>query len=299
MDGPGFFLEFHDLTDNTGPEVWNGLSLAPAQPWHAIFVARGRAQVYAGEAGPMPVDEHQLLVFRPEGAPRLVPALAGRGTAFVHAWGSATDLVPDELVDRLTVRGAWAITRAAVREQLVELGMAPGAAQKRSVRLAWAALLWSLDEGAGPRGQNLAEAEELVRGTLDWMAQRLSRPVRLVEAAEAARVSADTLRQAFLRVLGDSPIHCHQALRHREARRLLANPRLSVKEISWRLGFPDPYGFSRSFRLHVGLSPRDYRRRQAEGKLAPGRSDGVAFDELRMHGDPPAQPGVSPLDLVE
>lgn len=44
-----------------------------------------------------------------------------------------------------------------------------------------------------------------------------------------------------------------------EARRNLAFTQLSVGEIGYRVGFADPSYFSKRFRAHEGLSPRDYR----------------------------------------
>lgn len=51
-----------------------------------------------------------------------------------------------------------------------------------------------------------------------------------------------------------------------EARRLLGFTPLSVKEIAARLGYADPFHFSRAFKGATGLSPQAYREDgQAEG----------------------------------
>jgi transcriptional regulator GlxA family with amidase domain len=48
-------------------------------------------------------------------------------------------------------------------------------------------------------------------------------------------------------------------LRVAEARRLLADLDLPVKEVGRRVGFEDPYHFSRVFRAIDGLSPSAHR----------------------------------------
>jgi AraC-like DNA-binding protein len=45
----------------------------------------------------------------------------------------------------------------------------------------------------------------------------------------------------------------------REARELLLSTTLAVSEVGKAVGLPDPYHFSKLFRRHVGLSPREFR----------------------------------------
>lgn len=47
-----------------------------------------------------------------------------------------------------------------------------------------------------------------------------------------------------------------------EARTLIAHSDLSIKEISAELGFPEQFTFRKYFKLHEGLSPREYRKQQ-------------------------------------
>jgi AraC-like DNA-binding protein len=46
------------------------------------------------------------------------------------------------------------------------------------------------------------------------------------------------------------------------AAQLLQDPEMAVKQVSSRLGFADPYHFSRSFKRVFGLSPEAFRRHQ-------------------------------------
>ncbi len=46
---------------------------------------------------------------------------------------------------------------------------------------------------------------------------------------------------------------------YQRARDLLDQPRLSVSEIAWRLGYNDVSNFSRAFKRWAGETPRQYR----------------------------------------
>jgi AraC-like DNA-binding protein len=45
----------------------------------------------------------------------------------------------------------------------------------------------------------------------------------------------------------------------REARRLLRTPGQSIAEFAYGVGFQDSNYFSRAFRQHHGMSPREFR----------------------------------------
>ncbi|PWJ60270.1 AraC-like DNA-binding protein [Dyadobacter jejuensis] len=48
-----------------------------------------------------------------------------------------------------------------------------------------------------------------------------------------------------------------------EARLMLLNPRLTIKEIAFRLGFLETAHFSNHFKKHTGLSPVEYRKQES------------------------------------
>ena len=51
-------------------------------------------------------------------------------------------------------------------------------------------------------------------------------------------------------------------LRMRQAKKFLADSSLTVREIAVRVGYPDPFHFSRSFKNAVGISPAQFREEQ-------------------------------------
>jgi len=74
--------------------------------------------------------------------------------------------------------------------------------------------------------------------------------------AEDCGLSGDVLARRFRRLTGQSPRARLTALRMAEARGLLARG-LSVGETAALVGFDDPFWFSKQYRRHHGVPPRD------------------------------------------
>jgi AraC family transcriptional regulator, arabinose operon regulatory protein len=101
---------------------------------------------------------------------------------------------------------------------------------------------------------------------------RLLSVIRYIEANIAGRITlADLAHQSLLSVsrfssefrkhLRASPIEYVLHLRLRHALHLLRDRNLQVARVSERVGFSDPFYFSRQFRRRYGVSPQDYRKR--------------------------------------
>lgn len=65
----------------------------------------------------------------------------------------------------------------------------------------------------------------------------------------------------FLVSIGESPKQCLNRILLQRAQDLLLTESGTVLEIARKLGFGDPYYFSRFFKKNCGLSPVDYRKR--------------------------------------
>jgi AraC-like DNA-binding protein len=87
-------------------------------------------------------------------------------------------------------------------------------------------------------------------------------PVTLEQAAVAVGVSPGYLSRIFNRELQCSFSDYVNAVRIREARRLLENTGRSVGEIAFDCGFSDHSYFSQVFRRHIGVTPSAYRQRR-------------------------------------
>ena len=106
------------------------------------------------------------------------------------------------------------------------------------------------------RGEELPEA--IVRFT-NAVAADPTRYWRARDLPAIAHVSYSKLRALFLQTQGETLQRYLQKFRLDQARRLLADERLSVKEVADRLHFPNEFYFSRFFHRCTGMSPTQFR----------------------------------------
>lgn len=89
--------------------------------------------------------------------------------------------------------------------------------------------------------------------------QCLDRDIRVAEIATAANISVSTLERAFKEHMGTTPKKFIAQAKISSACEKLVSTKLSVKEISAKLGFTDNASFTRSFKRLMGLAPTEYR----------------------------------------
>lgn len=92
------------------------------------------------------------------------------------------------------------------------------------------------------------------------MRTHLAQSIRLEELAQLAGVSIPHYCTLFKRQTGFAPIDWLLRLRVQRACQLLDTTPDPIATIGARVGFPDPYYFTRCFRRIVGTPPREYRR---------------------------------------
>ncbi|MBN1553895.1 MAG: AraC family transcriptional regulator, partial [Phycisphaerae bacterium] len=82
----------------------------------------------------------------------------------------------------------------------------------------------------------------------------------VAQMARRLNMSQSALAHTCKAVLGAPPARLFLQCRMDFARRLLATTDLSVKQVARRVGFDDPYHFSRTFKKLTGRSPSESRR---------------------------------------
>lgn len=115
------------------------------------------------------------------------------------------------------------------------------------------------DSGSGGSGRSQKTAHEKLSPVLDFMNRKYLSPITFEDLLARASMSRSSLKRAFLRVTGVSPMHYLQRLRLEHAMRLLALTDLSVSEVAFASGFNDSNYFTRAFKKLYRISPRDYR----------------------------------------
>lgn len=100
-----------------------------------------------------------------------------------------------------------------------------------------------------------------VKRVTDYMRDHLADDIRLGELAGLVHRSRFHFCRAFRQATGRTPHQALVALRIERARRLLADPRLTVTDVALAVGYQTPSAFALAFRRAVGESPARYRQR--------------------------------------
>ena len=99
----------------------------------------------------------------------------------------------------------------------------------------------------------------LVRTVREYLAAHLTEAVMLRELAAHARMSQSALSHRYRQEAGETPMATLTGMRLNRAKGLLlAGHRLDV--VAEQTGFYDAFHFSRTFRRHVGVPPKLFRR---------------------------------------
>ncbi|MCC8095046.1 MAG: AraC family transcriptional regulator [Tannerellaceae bacterium] len=85
-------------------------------------------------------------------------------------------------------------------------------------------------------------------------------PPVINELAGYACMSPTKLKCLFKQVFGNSIFSYYQEFRMQEAARLLKEEQLSVSDVGYQLGFTNLSHFSRVFKEHIGMKPKQYSR---------------------------------------
>jgi AraC-like DNA-binding protein len=123
-------------------------------------------------------------------------------------------------------------------------------------------LLSSLLQGARmkPHFSKFAGNADRLAKVLDYISRNYHRKVSLDELASIACLSVSAFHRTFKETTGISPLRFLREQRINEARRLLITTDLSLGDIAGKLGFSDPFSFSKCFKKACGQSPREYRQ---------------------------------------
>ena len=93
-----------------------------------------------------------------------------------------------------------------------------------------------------------------------FMRTRLRSRCRVADVAAHVGMSASGLAHAYRRVTGHTPMAALRAMRVEAARAMLMRGASTLDAIAAETGFADGFHLSRTFKRHLGVSPREYLR---------------------------------------
>ena len=94
-----------------------------------------------------------------------------------------------------------------------------------------------------------------------WLQTMPTESINIDIMANKAKLGQRTFLRRFQKLTGLTPTEYIQHLKVQKARELLEFTKLSMKEISWKVGYEDTGAFRKIFKKLIGLSPADYRGR--------------------------------------
>jgi len=105
------------------------------------------------------------------------------------------------------------------------------------------------------------ESNPAVRRAIQFLEKNLHKKLSLRQIANEAGYSPTYFTTLFRKATNYSPLSYFTHLKILKACEFLDYTRMKVKEISFQLGYFDPYYFTRDFKKKMGMSPRQYRNR--------------------------------------
>ncbi|MDR1556907.1 MAG: AraC family transcriptional regulator [Tannerellaceae bacterium] len=96
-----------------------------------------------------------------------------------------------------------------------------------------------------------------------YMNENIEKKITLKEIASHFGYSPSHFYRLFLKETHYSPMNYFLQIKIERACQFLLNTEMKINQISFRLGFEDPYYFSRSFTRIMGISPKKYREEKS------------------------------------
>jgi AraC-like DNA-binding protein len=120
-------------------------------------------------------------------------------------------------------------------------------------------------------GWSQASRDPQIHRVLALMQEDCAYPWTLEELAQRTGLSRTALAQRFRDTMGDTPLNHLRTLRMQRAMQLLSETGQRLEAVAAAVGYQDAFGFSKVFKRTVGLSPREFRQRDAAERHLPWR----------------------------
>jgi two-component system response regulator YesN len=104
-----------------------------------------------------------------------------------------------------------------------------------------------------------SRAGALIAIVSDYLEKNYSQEISLEDVAASVNISSFYLSKLFKKELGENFIDYLTGVRIRKAKEILANPRHTVKDACYMVGYHDPNYFARVFKKISGMTPSEYQ----------------------------------------
>lgn len=101
----------------------------------------------------------------------------------------------------------------------------------------------------------------LILKAVNYIKENYRKEIALEDISREVNISPHYFSKLFKEQVGENFIDYITSLRIQKAKELLAENRLSIKEICFDIGYTDPNYFSRLFKRVVGITPTEYKEK--------------------------------------
>ena len=104
-------------------------------------------------------------------------------------------------------------------------------------------------------------SKDVVSMAIHYFEENIEHEITLKNVSDFVGKSPSHLSSVFKEKIGYSPLNYFTLLKIKKACEMLDNSGMKINQISLKLGYEDPYYFSRQFSKVMGMSPKSYRSR--------------------------------------
>ena len=108
---------------------------------------------------------------------------------------------------------------------------------------------------------NADNGNDVVSMAIHYFEENIEHEITLKNVSDFVGKSPSHLSSVFKEKIGYSPLNYFTLLKIKKACELLDTTGMKINQISLKLGYDDPYYFSRQFSKVMGMSPKSYRAR--------------------------------------
>lgn len=105
------------------------------------------------------------------------------------------------------------------------------------------------------------QSDSVVKKAKAYIQEHFSEDVSLDDVSREVNISPYYFSKIFKEESGENFIEYLTKIRMEKAKEMLANPEISIKEVSAMSGYADPNYFSRIFKKQTDMTPREYKAR--------------------------------------
>jgi AraC family transcriptional regulator of arabinose operon len=229
----------------------------------AVYVIRG-AGTYSDEAGQATRVDAGCFIQLP--ANRAHSVEQDPDGQWAECWITLDGQFCEELARLGAIDLSRRVLRPGVDLELIErferllhdLSHAPDAALAGTLSRAHELLAYAHDADARRRAPH--PHTSVVESACTALGRDFDRRIDVAALAASLGLSYERFRKVFRDRVGVSPGEYRIRRRIDRARVLIAQERMSNKQLAYALGYPDPFAFSKQFKQVVGVSPEVFRR---------------------------------------